>query len=228
MITRSVLFAAVAACCSAPCAEAYVVENSNVTWDLIPNPLSSFVWPNGGTGVTEHYRVLIRHSPPAFPVTGVHFATRKRGASLIDVALTAITADQGSTWFVANQGDIWSFNSFNSELEPLSSVKTFVRSEPILLAFITPEVYLVNGQYEFGPDRARDAFGWIKLDASGTGVQHVANAVSYGGNGIVIGTAVEVPEPAACTIMLGLFGTVHALRRSKRTRMRGEICEDAA
>jgi len=46
-----------------------------------------------------------------------------------------------------------------------------------------------------GPNR--DEFGWIEVSSSVAGLVQLGNAMVYGGNGVVVGTAIPIPEPTA-------------------------------
>lgn len=109
--------------------------------------------------------------------------------------LSCVTnVDEGSDWYWASYGDAFAsdttdrfpvlskWNSTGYELNP-----TAVPAEDFYLAF--------NTGNESSPWLPRNVFGWVHLSLSGGTVDMLDNAVAYD-EGIVIGKAEPVPEPA--------------------------------
>jgi hypothetical protein len=97
----------------------------------------------------------------------------------------------------------------------------FVTDHPSSLNVGFGDFYLgINtGQGIVGPGQPRrDVFGWVHfVNDAQTGLHMIDNAVTYGNQGIIIGTttAIPVPEPHTFALVIGGLCLVLAVRRLK-------------
>jgi hypothetical protein len=133
-------------------------------------------------------------------------------AALAGQTLTPVlwSVDEGADYYLVPNGAI--FSSATIALGLFQPLLVTVHPSTVNVGFGDFYLGINTGQGFSTPSQPRrDVFGWVHLvNNSQTGLSMVSNAMSYGGQGIIVGTTtVVVPEPA--TVALFLFGSCFAL-----------------
>ena len=130
--------------------------------------------------------------------------------------------DEGSDWYLVDGGDAFSKGNVASGLFTALFVN-LSSSGPVPVG---PDNFFLGVNTGLGfdwsdpnrPDPNRDEFGWTELSSSGTDLVQVGNAVAYGARGIVIGTAIPIPEPSTALLLASGLAALAAVRRRSSTR----------
>ena len=198
---------------SATAAQA-VVTTTNVTW----SPYQAGVHPSPNFGSSPTHYATINENAAATDFTYAHFkytlTTSPDKLQLLSVAL-----DQGSEWFLVNNGD--HFNDVNIAGGQFTTLFDDNEFPPPGLERNIPlgQFYLgVRTVYPHftGPSTVvlEPAFGWLRMNNSGTALTMLSNAVSHNSPGIIVGTTTELPEPGMVSI--AAVGVLALLRRRRR------------
>jgi len=187
MLARSILFAWLMA--ASNLYGAVVVNDNNLTWG--PGSISS---PFPGVP-NANYAATIFQDAVATDYTSAWFYYDGSSIRGINENL-----DEGSAWYVVAAGQPFSRQTIQNGLSaPLISLGPNFHA-PVSVSF-GEDIYLgVNSGQGFVDS---DVFGWVLLRPTGGApgvfppvLTMVDNAISYGSQGIVVGTNTLVPEPA--------------------------------
>ncbi len=195
-------------CCSALCIPAYgqpVVESGRMTvFDLLVDQgftyyaagISLEPFYTGGLGSSVELtptEVLIQYPTPGGWVG--------RGGQLAPDAY----------WYFMEDGDVFNADYVNA------NTPFFHTFPPTDEGPVTPDAdgFLWIGYHQAGSSvyPGPDVWGWLQIAVDGTDLTYVADAVSFGSTGIIVGTATALPEPSTGFLVFGLLGSVAGWRR---------------
>ncbi len=139
----------------------------------------------------------------------------------LNLAVTAYCLDEGSDWYLVNEGDQFSRENIDNGLFP--ALKTyhnqfppvFVGSGEFYLGMNTGLGWLNRDEDPWIPNR--DVYGWVHIGNVDGELVQIGDATAYGAEGIIVGTTQAiVPEPS--TIIMLLTGAVGLLACARRRR----------
>lgn len=182
----------------APAFGQVVVENDNVVYNDSLNKLSFSVYKEAEIG-------------------DVNFTVANFTLSGSELKFDGASLDEGSSWYVVQPGDVFSPQTIASgQFTPLVTFGPLPH----------PAVDVGDGDFYLGIRTyslnvpGKPAFGWVHLNSDGTELAPhatmVSNAMSYGSQGIIIGTTTLVPEPCGLAMVAGLGVIVNSQRASRR------------
>jgi hypothetical protein len=176
----------------------------------------------GSGGFVGDYNFIVYRDPSLLGnYTGV-WMDFGRDATSGEFFLTGTNSllDEGSNWYLVDQGDVLSSKSIAAHEYPLivgvrggTNVFNTVSFLPPLLD--DPGIFSREFYLGIGPPSS--AWGWAKL-----GIRLVFNeyhltllesALAFDANGIVVGTHTLVPEPSSCLMPVALAAVAIANRR---------------
>lgn len=143
------------------------------------------------------------------------------------LSFAGTTVDEASDWYSTSLGDQFSQATIQSSAFPVFVRATVSGYETnALTVSLFGDFYLGvntgNRDGTWGPDGnpPRNLFGWVHLQNTGGTISMLGNAMSYQGDGIVIGTTEVIPEPSVLGLVSVSFGVIVSLagRFRKRTK----------
>jgi len=130
------------------------------------------------------------------------------------------TLDEESDWYLVSAGQVFSSQNIDGGL----FTTVFTTDSPAGSIAVGSEFFLgfSTGQSFGAAGPNRDAFGWIELMRSASGLVAGGNAIAYEAGGIVVGTAVSVPEPSTALLLFaGLLGLSSPRQRKITSQSEG-------
>ena len=134
-----------------------------------------------------------------------------------NVEVVAWNIDEESDWYVVDAGDEFTRQNIVGGL--FTAIFTTDRPRgPIPVGSGDFYLGVSTGQGYDGPGPPsppnRDSFGWVELTNAVGGLANAGNAIAYEAEGILVGTAIPIPEPStALLVASGLAGLAAGRRR---------------
>ena len=141
------------------------------------------------------------------------FRTSEGAFTYIEVAV-----DSGSEWFFASYGDIFTADTIaNGDFQEFTPSMFSAGAIGYNPGFDDFYLGLNTGTSDFpGSPYHRNIFGWVHLQNINGEIVMLDNAMSYGAEGIVVGTLSEVPVPPALPLFLSALTLVFGSRIRKQ------------
>lgn len=123
--------------------------------------------------------------------------------------------DEGSDWYRTYSLDAFSEASIRANQHQVFVRATETGFESNVLSVGSGDFFLGvnsgNEEGEWGDLPPRNLYGWVQLRSQGGVLSMLGNAMSYSGNGIIVGTTQAIPEPSVPGMVLA--AVVLMLRR---------------
>lgn len=179
---------------------ATVIEGTNVV-------LSNVGFPDAD------YTLTVYQDASATDPTSIFFDVTDSKLSIIDYNI-----DEASDWFLVSLNDEFSAATINAD-----SFSTLIQHTP---SFKTNEIDTGFGDFYLGINTGNDdgvgfpprnIYGWVELRNIGGNLTLLDSAITYSGDGIIVGTTQVIPEPSSTVLLLGM-GTLSfvAARRNRK------------
>jgi hypothetical protein len=164
------------------------------------------------------YALTVFQDEPATDPTTMWF-----NASGPTLSWANMNVDEGSEWYLTSLGD-----QFCQDTIQRSEFAALVSGNPLSVGF--GDFYLgVNtgnpdGTWGASGIPPRNLYGWVHLQNVGGTITMLGNAMSYQGDGIVIGTTTVIPEPSISRLLTLSLGVVSAFAAGLRKGQNNKGC----
>jgi hypothetical protein len=134
----------------------------------------------------------------------------------------ATSLDEGSDWYLATSGQIFTKQTITSNNFPLflKGDHTGFTTSPILVGSGTFYLAFTTGLgFDLNNDPNRSIFGWAQFQNTGTEIKLLSSAITYDTQGIVVGSIITVPEPASVALVfVAISATIFVRNRFNKHR----------
>jgi hypothetical protein len=180
------------------------------TTNAIVIPGTNVTLSNGSFAGADYALTVYQDSSATDP-TSIFFDVTNSTLSIVTYNI-----DEASDWFLTSLNDEFSSSTISS-----NDFQVLIQHAP---SFQINDVDAGFGDFYLGVNTGNDQgigfpprniYGWAQLRNSGGSLTLLDSAVSYAGNGIMIGTTQVVPEPSASVLIGGLLALAYAANRRR-------------